>query len=355
MNSFFKVNGFRENIDEGAVLNKEEAPIEGSLVNEQDTIEGHHLRKGDAYANYEWITDEGLLRDEGVICGLAAVDVDHKIKAIDAFYQELILKNRNQRDAHNAHLKDVLIKQEPLLSRRQESMDRMQNLEKLYHDGQGFRIIRLGVGLLLSLGICSVQFTLIYDLLQPFTDVPLIYALGIFFPGMFGQYTFISFFFTDQQQPEDEGHAQWKRMLLEIGMPVIASLLLCGLIYPGTAAFLLVIYFLFFTLVFLFAGKMVLSNLAVFQRRWHEHAEHKAFRKHLKKQMEDLKKEMESIGESMVSLEGQMVSLQSELDSLEPEAAIRAKNDMSREIFLSEYTLARDYRFKTNSSADKVI
>ena len=41
----------------------------------------------DAHASYQWIVNEGLLRDEGTLFGIAAADVSDKLKAIEEYYK----------------------------------------------------------------------------------------------------------------------------------------------------------------------------------------------------------------------------------------------------------------------------
>lgn len=321
-------------------------PVSEYSDNDRARSNGRPEGNPNAYINHEWITDEGLLRDEGVLCGLSGVDPGHKVNAIQAYFDDLILTNQARRERLQALMDGVRRERAERSERISEKEEEARKIEVGQHEHPVIPAIRLSVGLGLSLAICVSQYFLLEYLLRDAVPSPRLVSLALFLTGMFGQYTFFSVLFSDGRQEDDPAHADWKRLLLEIGMPAMSALLAGTLLLPTMPMGLALVHFLFILLSFLFAGKLLLSNIALLQRRVQQHREQGARKSVGAVQAGQLREDKATLNQEIESLDRQVQDIGKQLATLESEQALRKRQALAVETFLSEYRLSYDYRYK---------
>jgi hypothetical protein len=171
-------------------------------------------------------------------------------------------------------------------------------------------------------------------------------ALGIFLAGMFNLFNSKSLFH------DKESSISWRQLLEEVGMPLSASVFVFVQSLTGDASqnqVLLRSFALFFFVffLFLFAGKLLLSNLTVLKTDsaiWFDN---------LRLQKDKINKTQEwenEITKLKIEIDEQRVEKWKIVDILKsPEAELKRLNErreMLVKLFESEFNLARSYRGK---------
>lgn len=312
------------------------------------------IEKAPNYINFEWITNEGLLRDEGVICGLAGVDTEHKINAIDAYYDEQLTKQDNLKKQIELKLEDLHKKLGKLQSKIDQNITVSNELAIELQQQPYVLLLRISVFLIVSLLICTFQLLFIYSLLKSVVTSPLIMSLALFSAGMFGQHTFQSFLFSNEVQSEDVDHEKWKRIFIEFSLPLISSLLLCAILSQGNINVLLIAYFFYFLFVFMFNGKMFLSNVGLIQRNIAKYQENRRNKNKINEILDYKISENNEFEEKKLILETEILNSINELNNINKTNNFQLLKKLSKEIFLSEYHLAKDYR-NSNQKGKQIV
>lgn len=291
----------------------------------------------DTHPSYLWIANEGLLRDEGTLFGIAAADVSDKLKAIEEYYKIKCASDTEKL----RNLEDALQLHQTSLAELGESRPAFTLTEALRKEvfPQMFPVF---FQLLLYSSVCWFNYFLVDYWLSPvaldwYIKVGL-YAFGIsaLFIGRSVLYHHSAdevAGFDDQKKRES-----WKVVLEEFGIPLVTAAAIVAFAWEYHPSLHSICAFLLLLFLFLFAGKAAigfvyragryLSLLFGYLSKLWRFAKNK--RQHLRKRKESLK-----------------ASTEIKLKLSEVEAQIRrfnAEREYSIRLFLSEYQLARQGR-----------
>jgi ABC-type multidrug transport system fused ATPase/permease subunit len=313
--------------------------MENEMSEIQSSVE---ILKEAKFYQFSWIESEGLLRDEGVICGLSGTDATYKVAAIEHYYASkrnyfLSLRTRIEEESAEIKQKEIALKAD--VERNQEIIEKLTDT----WGSATSNIARNGAGLILILLTCISIFFVIYDVIKNQFDKPLPIAMGIYTVGMFGLFTKFSLFYHHEV---DKGGSVTivRQILFEVGLPFAASLYIVIYAYDEIGLTKATVTFLFVFFAFLFSGKLLLSVIALLQTDFSQLKNNSLARK-----ANDLKKIVakEVISNSLFKvheLENQLSKLKEDLKKIPSIETLNANKETKINIFLSEYHLAKGYR-----------
>ena len=284
----------------------------------------------------DWLLDEDVLRDEGVLFGLSDASPDRKTAQIRAAFaqQSAPLEREIEHCTKRISAFNRIIEQhENQLVNLRDQVTNAQNSQPTPHT-----IIRTVVGLGLSVVMGIGNFYLVDEALRPAFPNRWI-AVGIFLSGMFNLFGRTSFFY------ETDSRLSGSRIIEEIGLPLAASLfvfiqsLQTQSTGPATGLFV----FIFFA--FLLSGKLLLSTLTALQ---HDLAAIRQNQRSLADQARDLpiwQSELDRIERAVDTIQAQKQPVVTVLTHTETDLAqLMAQRDQLINLFLSEFELARSLR-----------
>lgn len=287
-----------------------------------------------------WLENEDALRDEGVIFGLSEAKAEEKIGAIRNYFAHQTAETEKTVEYHSEKIGEInlLIEQkETRINELTEKAQLLENRERTDH-----QLPRTFIGIVLSLAMCIGNYYLIDEsILTNFPENHYVIALGIFLAGMFNLFNPKSLFH------EKESSISWRQLLEEVGMPLAASVFVFvqSLDNQTLLRSFALLFFVFF--LFLFAGKLLLSNLTVLKTDsgiWFDN---------LRLQKDKINKAQEwedEITKLKLEIDEQRVEKWKIVDTLKlPEAELKRLNErreMLVKLFESEFNLARSYREK---------
>jgi len=281
---------------------------------------------------YQWIVNEGLLRDEGILFGMAGAAIQEKIDAIKDYYRT--------RKATTSTKRDRLIK---------EIEDLDTELIKAKAEGAGqeekaipVNFIPAFLQLLLYAGICYFNFYLEMYWLSPELN-SLFICLGLYLFGLFSVFMGRSIMYNTAQSLTEEKMAgtqreKWKIYFEEFAVPLVVSLFIAILPSHAYSLVFSVIACLLFFLLFLLAGKGLVNNFFRAKTELGRHIDH---RRKKREQKEKTKKEL--------SLKEELTLTIAALEELDGE------EDYKINILTSEYNLAFENRQLTEKASMKKL
>ncbi|WP_026628739.1 hypothetical protein [Dyadobacter alkalitolerans] len=281
-----------------------------------------------------WLEDEDTLRDEGVLFGLSESDPNEKTDIIQKYFSNLVAGHIASIEQHNERIQELNLFIGQKNNRIEELKDKLKNpvsnTEREHH------LPRTLMGITLCVAMCIGNFFLIRESLKPaFADNSWI-ALGVFLAGMFSLFGKISLFH------DTESRVTWKSLLEEIGLPFAAALFVFANVISYQTWWQAFALFIFVFFLFMFAGKLLLSNITVL---WNDTKAWLHIRKH-----------SQDSADNNYNWENECQTLQVEIDELrvkkwqilrEQSTAeterdkLYAKRDMLVKLFESEFYLAR--------------
>jgi hypothetical protein len=296
-----------------------------------------------------WLENEDALRDEGVIFGLSDSKVEEKTAIIRNFFATQTADLEKQVEEFNEKIGEINLFIEQKELRINELSEKSRLLDE--KERQTHQLPRTLAGLLLSLAMCVGNYFLIAETLKgSYQHNYQFIAIGIFLAGMFNLFGRISFFH------EQDTSLSWRRMLEEIGMPLAASafVFIHSLEAQSTLRAFALFFFTFF--LFLFAGKLLLSNMTI-------------TKDDLSKWLDNQRLKSDKINKS-VDWEEETLKLKNEIDELRIKkweiiptlnkaqaelTKINGKREALIKLFESEFNLARSYRDKLSAKDLKEI
>lgn len=292
-----------------------------------------------------WLENEDALRDEGVIFGLSEAKADEKIGAIRNFFAHKMAETEKTVEYHSQKIGEINLLIEQKETRINELTEKALVLENREHTDH--QLPRTFIGIVLSLAMCIGNYYLIDEsILTNFPGNHYMIALGIFLAGMFNLFNSKSLFH------EKESSISWRQLLEEVGMPLAASVFVFVQSLTSDASSnqtllrsIALFFFVFF--LFLFTGKLFLSNLTVLK------TDSAIWLDNLRLQKDKINKTQEwenEITKLKLEIDEQRVEKWKIVDILKlPEAELKRLNErreMLVKLFESEFNLARSYREK---------
>jgi hypothetical protein len=296
-----------------------------------------------------WLSNEDALRDEGVIFGLSDAESEEKTAVIRSFFKHQTVDIEKKIDHFSEKIGELNLFIEQKGNRIEVLNSKIETLEN--ESPRDHNLLRTSVGLLLAIGMCIGSFFLIDHSLTPnFTKNHQFIAIGVLLAGMFNLFGRFSFFH------EKNSSVSWRQLLEEISLPFTAALFVFTQSSGSQSVWQSVALFLFIFFLFMFSGKLVLSNLSVIK------SDSLAWAKNMRLQKDQVQKK-EQWESEVISFEKDIDDLRIEkwkiLPSLnQAEASLEryhSKRDSLIKLFESEFRLARGYRDKLSGNQIKRI
>jgi exonuclease VII large subunit len=294
---------------------------------------------------YAWITNDGLLRDEGTLYGIANAPKENKLDAIEEYYKirgALFAEQRNvlEKQAHELETKlnQVPGELKALLASYQEKKNEQKELHHL---------LPVSFQVTCYVAICSFNYFFFSYWLSPVIGSDLM-CLGLYCFGLFSVYIGRSLLYNHTEtlsgKDDGQGREKWKLYLEEFGVPLIAALFTCVLPFRAYPVEYSLSAFLFFFLLFLFGGKGLINSLFRWKAGFSSALKGWQVWFQMKKDKSALASEKKKLAERMESLGKELVVQSSELAKLEAEKNYKVY------LFNSEYELASQGRGTFNKS-----
>jgi hypothetical protein len=257
--------------------------------------------KNETY-QYQWIINEGLLRDEGTLYGIAGANSQEKLEAIRNYY-------RIRKAAAHAR-RDQLEKE----------IDRLDKEVAVTPGGSGFNenqgresdLVPIMLQLLLYGGICYFNFYLEIYWLSPAIHSIFI-CVGLYLFGLFSVFIGRSIMYNSASSLTDvklDGvrREKWKIYFEEFAVPVVVSVFISVLPAHAYSLPISVIVALVFFLLFLLGGKGLVNSLfraRVESGRWFQTIRRKKDEKTRMAKVHALQEELNSAVSSLEELNGE--------------------------------------------------
>ncbi|WP_229253677.1 hypothetical protein [Dyadobacter sp. NIV53] len=313
-------------------------PLNDIQVNTKDNLlsetKSSSLTKSEVSIPY-WLSDEDTLRDEGVLFGLSESEPTEKTDIIQKYFSQLAAEPVSYIEQHNERIQELNLFIGKKTDRIEELKIRLNEHEAAKTDSD-HHLPRTLIGLSLCIAMCIGNFFLIRQSLRPAFAESSWIALGIFLAGMFSLFGRISMFHNVETK------VTWRPLLEETGLPFAAALFVFANALPYQSWLQASALFVFVLFLFLFAGKLFLSNITV-------------LRTDLQSWL-GVMRDQKRYTDDSASWEEEILVLQEEVDELrvkkwqvvrEQSAAeterdrLFAKRDMLIKLFESEFFLAR--------------
>jgi hypothetical protein len=282
-----------------------------------------------------WLEDEDTLRDEGVLFGLSESESTEKTDIIHKYFSHLTAELSGEIEQRNEKIQELnlFIGQK---TNRIETLSERLSAHINPHLISEHHLPRTLIGLALSVAMCVGNFYLIRESLKPsFADSSWI-ALGVFLAGMFNLFGRMSLFH------DTESKVSWRSLLEEVGMPFASALFVFAQVAQHQSWLQAITLFVFVFFLFLFAGKLVLSNVTVLRNDLKLWLGSISDRKDASENAANWESEVVRIQEEIDELRVRKWQVLRELAAYESERdRLFAKRDMLIKLFESEFLLAR--------------
>ena len=286
-----------------------------------------------------WLQDETLLRDEGVIFGLSSSKPDEKVAIIRTYFAHQSADLEREVERHGEKIQELNLFIEQKENRIEELKSKTNTLENRQTEGE-HQLPRTIVGLLFSAAMCVGNYYLIEDTLRPLYGNSQFIAVGVFLAGMFNLFGRVSLF-----HESEEKNLSWRRLLEEVGMPLAAAFFVFvqalqpqGWLRAG--ALLVFVFFLF-----LFAGKLLLSNITLLRNDLKVWLTGKSLTNEKKDKSQTWDDETVLLQNQIDDLRVQKWQILPHLNRTEAEVSrLHSRRDMLIKSFESEFNLARQLR-----------
>ncbi|MEZ4904868.1 MAG: hypothetical protein R2822_25520 [Spirosomataceae bacterium] len=285
-----------------------------------------------------WLEDETLLRDEGVIFGLSSSNADEKVAIIKSYFVHQTASLEREVEQHGEKIQELNLFIEQKENRIGELKEKSGELDNRRADGE-HQLPRTIVGLAFSGAMCVGNYFLIADTLQPLYPNSQWIAVGVFLAGMFNLFGRVSLFH------DTDSAVSWRKLLEEIGMPLAAALFVFAqaIQNQSVSRSLALLGFVFF--LFLFAGKLLLSNITVLRNDLKVWLTKQSLQKEKAHKTENWEEEIQRLQSEINELRIQKWQIVPNLNRAEAELSrLNARRDALIKLFESEFYLARQLR-----------
>ncbi|MEQ8705469.1 MAG: hypothetical protein RIC19_16195 [Phaeodactylibacter sp.] len=294
---------------------------------------------------FQWIVNEDLLRDEGVVYGLTEGDAKEKLQTIELYYAQ----KAKSLQVQAGQVYGQIQKEEGELLLLEERIEReqavLQSLEE-ERNNQITGFLRQTVNLFCYAVAVVLTFWLTYSWIDAHLEYPLLITTGVYVFGSLNLFTPGSFLFaTEAAHQEENPRERWKLLVEELAVPFVAVLFVVTWGYNGQALHEALALGLLLYALFLFAGKGLLTTIGkwtiskrALQHKW---ADQRLVRQRITEQKDllaELAKAKEELGQQLLERYGQKHQLDKDATDLLETGETR------KAYFMSEFALARSAR-----------
>ncbi|HMQ87309.1 MAG TPA: hypothetical protein PKB07_06985 [Flavilitoribacter sp.] len=322
-------------------------PSSGS---QNGTVTPRH--KGDEIValEYQWINNEQLLREEGAVYGILGYGQDEKLDVIQKYFNKVLASLRVQILNTEHSLTAYREREQALLQTLENSRSTLDHFPERPHRSD-HHFWRTFTGLLVYQVIIAATFYATCLWLTPAFGVNTVWVtLGVFLFGalsLFGHFPVL--LHHEHAVQSGDKRENWKLLLEEIGIPVVATLfIICygGPYHPWMHGIAMAL-FLFF--VFIFAGKGLLACITAIVPQWRtmqsNHLQDRTYNGNLKKVKSEIKGTEDDLGDTKNNIQDK----ESLLAALHQEfAGVQVECEARKAYFMSEFTLAENARLRNS-------
>ena len=284
-----------------------------------------------------WLTDEELLRDEGVVFGLSDARPDERLGIIRHEFAHQTAGLAQMADQYSEKIGELNLfieQHENQIGELRYKADELTRQSPADH-----QLPRTLAGLSLSIVMCVGTFFLIDETLRPAFAESRWIAIGVFLAGMFSLFSRTSLFH------ETGSPTTARRLLEETGLPLAASLFVFVQALQTQSAGKAVALFVFVFFLFLLAGKLLLGNLTVFWTDLHAMNQNRKLARDVQTNTVAWTAETNRLRVQIDRLRVQKWQIIPQLNHVQAELTrLTARRDSLITLFQSEFNLARSLR-----------
>ncbi|GEO11794.1 hypothetical protein [Segetibacter aerophilus] len=294
-----------------------------------------------------WITNDGLLRDEGVLFGLTSATTMEKVSAIKNYFLERKAEIDAKKNGISGTVNE-LINERRKIEAELEQLAKAVVAENLETEKKNTYFFRNLLGLAFITGAAIGSFFLIHFFVTP--DFGLAASIGVFLFGLFSLVAPLSTWLNPDDTNNKSFGSRSKVALLEIGSPLATTVFVSYIAYEHTQKIgLTIVIGIFLLFLFFFCGKLLLG---VYHNLVEDFKQLLAVRKTAKLSRQKGISDNEAIEKKKKTLEEKITTintLQSEILKLEAEClSLDQQSELKVNLFMSEYNLARNYSANPN-------
>ena len=295
----------------------------------------------DDVQEYLWITNEGLLRDEGVIFGMEGADASAKLDAIRSFHERDKAPIRKEIEILRERIEETAAG----LGDSQTRIEALSTELNALPAKQGASIdLGLLFQLLAYLGICSLNYALLRFWSLSVFGNDLIIA-GIYLLGLFSVFSGRgSIYRMDGSREEGEGRPPrevWKVYTEEYLIPLCTSVFVVVMSWDLFKPHQSLAFFAVLTILFVFSGKAFVFILflfrewqSVFFSTWREGRKQRRMRRRMEA-------ELKALGMEREEFERRQIDQRQRLDeAVGRYSGLEALEEYRLKLFMSEYDVA---------------
>ncbi|TAE37053.1 MAG: hypothetical protein EAZ70_10545 [Runella slithyformis] len=287
-----------------------------------------------------WLDDESLLRDEGVIFGLSSSKPDEKVAMIRTYFAHQSADLEREVEQHGERIQELNLFIEQKENRIEELKTKKNTLESRQAEGE-HQLPRTVVGLVFSVAMCVGNYYLIEDTLRPLYGNSQFIAVGVFLAGMFNLFGRVSLFH------DTNSSVSWRRLLEEVGMPLAAALFVFVQALQQQPVLRAVALLIFVFFLFLFAGKLLLSNITLLRNDLRIWLTGRSLETEKTDKTQNWDEETTQLQNQIDELRVQKWHIVPQLNRAEAQLTrLNTRRDMLIKSFESEFWLARQLRDK---------
>ena len=297
----------------------------------------------------DWLADESLLRDEGVLFGLSDSRPEDKVSMIRTYFQRLTAPLEYEVEQYNEKIGELNL----FIEQKENRIDdlRRKTTELTDRQSEGtHQLLRTLAGLLFSIAMCVGNYFLIEETLRPSFAHNRWIAIGVFLAGMFSLFGRTSVFH------DPTARLTFRRIIEEMGLPAAAALFIFVHAARSQPLGQAVALFVFAFFLFLLAGKLLLGNLTVLRNDLHYRAESRRLANEKQAKSTEWEREIQQLSGDIDALriqKWQVIPLQNRAEA--ELHRIQARRDSLIHLFVSEYNLARSLRDRLTESERRAI
>ena len=295
----------------------------------------------DESLEYLWITNEGLLRDEGVIFGMEGADASAKMDAIRSYHERDKAPNRKEMESLRLRIEETTAELAANQNRTGALTSERNGLPARQNSPVDLGLL---FQLLAYLGICLLNYALLRFWSYRVFGSDLIIA-GVYLLGLFSVFSGRgSIYRINGSQEEGEGRPgreMWKVYAEEYLIPLCTSVFVVVMSWQLFEPHQSIAFFFVLTVLFVFSGKAFVFILFLFREwqsgfftAWRERRRQGSMKKYMDVELNAMSLEREG-------LEKRHTEYRQKLDEAEGRySALNALEEYRIKLFMSEYDVA---------------
>lgn len=304
-------------------------------------------------ATFSWILDEDLLRDEGVVFGLAGTDPDAKIAVIEQYYADKVVSQKQQNQDTQGRLEELEMQLTDLLVNTQTAKAAILAEETKVSQRSLFIALPL-VKFLTALGVVFLGAFVIKAWLSFSSTFTLPGAIGIYLFGLLVLHAKDSVLFNHNHSDKVNYREWWKILLEEFIVPLTLALFLFFWGHGNYAMTKRLSFTLMIFLFFLFSGKFLIFTIKELEAATRDLSQQREAKRQQQKVIDQWQQEKIGLEQSILEKKVEIQSLKEKIDAGQIQVAhLEQEKELKISYFLSEYHLAKTA--KENYSAEQLF